>query len=123
LGRKAFLVSNFRKRWFFKRAIRKENKQPALHGDRISEDILREAEIELKYKGYLERQKKQAEQFKKLEDNRIPEDFDYMKIHGMKTEARQKLTRIRPASLGQASRIQGVTASDISVLMIFLKKH
>ena len=102
---------------------RKENKQPALHGDRISEDILREAEIELKYKGYLERQKKQAEQFKKLEDNRIPEDFDYMKIHGMKTEARQKLTRIRPASLGQASRIQGVTASDISVLMIFLKKH
>ena len=94
-----------------------------LHGNSMPEDVRREVEIELKYKGYLERQKKQAEQFKRLEDYRIPEGLDFMKIHGMKTEARQKLTRIRPVSLGQASRIQGVTASDISVLMIYLRKR
>ncbi|OIN96052.1 tRNA uridine-5-carboxymethylaminomethyl(34) synthesis enzyme MnmG [Candidatus Desantisbacteria bacterium CG1_02_38_46] len=88
----------------------------------LPEDVKKEVEIELKYKGYLERQERQVEQFKKLEEHPIPADFDYFSLHGLKTEARQKLSKICPISLGQASRIQGVTPSDISILMIYLKK-
>jgi len=91
--------------------------------EHIPPEVRREIEIELKYEGYLQRQKHQIEQFKKLEDYPIPLDFNYSEVHGLKTEARQKLSKIRPVSLGQASRIQGVTASDISVLMIYLKKY
>lgn len=85
-------------------------------------DVCEQVEISIKYEGYIDRQIKQAKQFKKLEEKKIPEDTDYDKIDGLRLEARQKLSRIRPASLGQASRISGVSPADIAVLMIYLKK-
>ncbi len=83
-------------------------------------DVAEEAEIKLKYEGYIKRQLAQAEQFRKLESRLIPEDTDYSSIYGLRLEARQKLDRIRPKSLGQASRISGVSPADVSVLIIYL---
>jgi len=87
----------------------------------LPKDITEEAEIRLKYDGYIKRQEMQAEQFKKMENRLLPEDADYMNIHGLRIEARQKLDKIRPKSLGQASRISGVSPSDVSVLVIWLE--
>ncbi|ADQ42048.1 glucose inhibited division protein A [Caldicellulosiruptor acetigenus I77R1B] len=80
-----------------------------------------EVEIEIKYEGYIKKQLAQIEQFKKLENKKIPEWVDYSQILGLSTEARQKLSQIRPASIGQASRISGVSPADISVLLIWLE--
>ena len=80
-----------------------------------------QAEIQLKYEGYIKRQIKQAEQFKKLEAKRLPDDIDYSEITGLRIEALQKLTAARPVSVGQAGRISGVSPADISVLLIYLK--
>ena len=80
-----------------------------------------QAEIKLKYEGYIEKQKIQINQFKKLENKKLPEDIDYDDIYGLRIEARQKLSKIRPLSLGQASRISGVSPADISVLVIWLE--
>lgn len=80
-----------------------------------------EVEIEIKYEGYIKKQLAQIEQFKKLENKKIPECVDYSQILGLSTEARQKLSQIRPASIGQASRISGVSPADISVLLIWLE--
>jgi len=88
----------------------------------IPEKIKREVEAELKYKGYLERQQCMIDRLRKMEEYPIPEDFNYSKLQGLKIEARQKLSKIRPVSLGQASRVQGITPSDVSALMIYLKK-
>ena len=82
--------------------------------------VTEQVEISIKYKGYIKRQMIQVEQFKKLEQREIPGDIDYNAIHGMRIEARQKLTKIRPVSVGQASRISGVSPADISVLLIYL---
>lgn len=90
--------------------------------DGLPFDVCEQVEISIKYEGYIDRQIKQAEQFKKLEEKKIPEDTDYEKIDGLRLEARQKLSMIRPASLGQASRISGVSPADVAVLMIYLKK-
>lgn len=87
----------------------------------LPKDVTEEAEIRLKYDGYIKRQEMQAEQFKKMENRLLPEDADYMNIHGLRIEARQKLDKIRPKSLGQASRISGVSPSDVSVLVIWLE--
>ena len=87
----------------------------------LSEDIREQVDIRLKYDGYIERQKIQVEQFKKMENRLLPEDCDYSEIHGLRLEARQKLNKIRPKSLGQASRISGVSPSDVSVLVIWLE--
>ena len=76
----------------------------------------------IKYEGYIKRQKRQVEQFKKLEDRRIPKDFVYQGLQGIRKEALEKLDRIRPASVGQASRISGVSPADISVLLVYLRK-
>ncbi|NTV89532.1 MAG: tRNA uridine-5-carboxymethylaminomethyl(34) synthesis enzyme MnmG, partial [Clostridiales bacterium] len=81
-----------------------------------------EVEISVKYKGYIKRQMLQVEQFKKLEKKAIPEDIDFSLIYGLRTEARQKLQKHRPASVGQASRISGVSPADISVLLIYLEQ-
>lgn len=81
----------------------------------------RQAEIALKYKGYIDKQQQQIEHFLKLEEKRLPEDIDYNELHGLRLEARQKLTAIRPGNIGQASRISGVSPADISVLMIYLE--
>ncbi|MCD7955239.1 MAG: tRNA uridine-5-carboxymethylaminomethyl(34) synthesis enzyme MnmG [Lachnospiraceae bacterium] len=95
----------------------------AIDPDRPSlpEDVQDQVNISIKYKGYLDRQMKQVEQFKKLETKRIPESVNYEEISGLRLEARQKLSRYRPASIGQASRIAGVSPADISVLLVYLK--
>ena len=80
------------------------------------------AEINLKYDGYISRQLKQVAQYKKLEKKLIPADIDYDAVGSLRTEARQKLKEIRPVSIGQASRISGVSPADISVLLIYLKR-
>ncbi len=82
-----------------------------------------QVEISIKYAGYIERQKKQAERFRKTETKKMPDDINYEKIDGLRLEARQKLNAIRPASLGQASRISGVSPADIAVLMVWLKNR
>ena len=86
----------------------------------ISSEVKEQVEIEVKYKGYIERQYTQIEKFKKMEDYKIPQTIDYSKIPELRKEARQKLSQIRPVSLGQASRISGVSPADISILMIYL---
>lgn len=85
--------------------------------------VCEEAEIRLKYDGYIKRQQQQAEQFKKMENRLLPQDCDYSAIHGLRLEARQKLNKIRPKSLGQASRISGVSPSDVSVLVVWLESR
>jgi tRNA uridine 5-carboxymethylaminomethyl modification enzyme len=81
-----------------------------------------QVEIQIKYEGYIKKQVQQAEQFKKMENKLIPEDIVYDDIPGLRNEARQKLKEIRPRSIGQASRISGVSPADISVLMIYMEK-
>ena len=88
----------------------------------LSKVIREQVEITVKYAGYIKRQLKQAEEFKRLENKRIPQDIDFMSIHGVRTEARQKLTKVRPANFGQASRISGVSPADIAALMVYLEK-
>lgn len=86
-------------------------------------EVQEQVEISIKYEGYIARQLRQAEQFKKLERHRLPDDIDYQLIDGLRIEARQKLDKIRPASLGQASRISGVSPADIAVLTVWLKNR
>lgn len=86
----------------------------------LSEDIIFQVNNMIKYKGYIERQNRQVEQFKKLENKRIPENIDYKTIGSLRSEAVQKLESVRPVSIGQASRISGVSPADISVLMVYL---
>jgi len=86
----------------------------------ISSEVKEQVEIEVKYKGYISRQQVQIEKFKKMEDCKIPQGIDYSKIPELRKESRQKLSQIRPISLGQASRISGVSPADISILMIYL---
>lgn len=89
----------------------------------LPDDVCEEVEIKVKYDGYIKRQLKQAEQFIKLENRPLPDDIDYGAIRGLRLEARQKLDKIKPRSLGQASRISGVSPADISVLIIYLEAH
>jgi tRNA uridine 5-carboxymethylaminomethyl modification enzyme len=81
----------------------------------------RQVEIEIKYEGYIQRQEKEVEKFKHLERMKLPEGFDYTKVHGLSNELKEKLSAVCPESLGQASRIDGMTPSALSVLMIALK--
>ena len=84
-------------------------------------DVIEQVEIELKYEGYIERQLRQVEQYKKMEKKKIPENLDYDLVPSLRIEARQKLKAFRPVSVGQASRISGVSPADISVLLVFLE--
>ena len=86
-------------------------------------DVAEQVNINIKYDGYIKRQQRQVEQFKKLEDKRIPEDINYDDVHSLRIEAKQKLMEIRPASIGQASRISGVSPADISVLLVYLQAN
>ena len=88
----------------------------------LPEDVTEQVEIELKYSGYIERQQRQVEQFKKTESRRIPDDLNYDEVPSLRIEARQKLKKIRPENIGQASRISGVSPADISVLLVYLKQ-
>ena len=82
-----------------------------------------EVEIQVKYAGYLQRQLKQVEEFKREENRLLPENMDYEKVTGLRLEARQKLSEIRPVSIGQAGRISGVSPADIAVLLIYLEQR
>lgn len=86
-------------------------------------EVVEQVMIELKYEGYINRQRQQVEQFKKLERKMLPEDIQYENVYGLRIEAKQKLSQIRPASMGQASRISGVSPADISVLLIYLEQN
>lgn len=85
-------------------------------------EVIQQVEIAIKYAGYIERQEAEVVKFKSLEDKQIPESFDYSTVPSLRTEARQKLSKIRPATIGQASRISGVSPSDIGILMVWLKR-
>ena len=87
---------------------------------KISNDALEQAELSVKYGGYLEREKQTAEKMRRLENIKIPKDFEFEKLHSISTEGRQKLKEIEPLTIGQASRISGVSPSDINVLLIYL---
>jgi tRNA uridine 5-carboxymethylaminomethyl modification enzyme len=86
----------------------------------LPEEVLEQAEIQVKYAGYIEKEKLNADKLQRLENIRIPKDFDYLPLSSLSMEARQKLSEIRPATISQASRISGVSPSDISVLLVFL---
>lgn len=89
----------------------------------LSADICEKVEIEIKYEGYIKRQQVQVEDMLRLENKLIPQDFDYSEIHGLRLEAVEKLNKIRPENIGQASRISGVSPADVSVLLIYLSKQ
>ncbi len=88
----------------------------------LPDDIIDQIDIELKYEGYIERQQKQVDNFRRVEKQRLPEKYDYTQIRGLRLEAQQKLNLFQPLSIGQASRISGVTPADISVLLIYLQQ-
>ena len=85
-------------------------------------DVQEEVNIKIKYEGYISQQMKHVDQFKKMEKKLLPENIDYNEIKNLRIEATQKLTAVRPASIGQASRITGVSPADISVLLIYLEQ-
>ena len=89
----------------------------------LPEDVCEQVEINIKYDGYIRRQMKQVEQFKKLEQKKLPEDINYEDVGSLRIEARQKLEAYRPVSIGQASRISGVSPADISVLLVYLESR
>lgn len=95
------------------------------HADGAGKSVepLERAAIQIRYQGYIDKQTREINKFQKLEHERIPVDFDYADIIGLKTESREKLGRFRPVSIGQASRIEGVTPSDLVVLSVYLKRH
>lgn len=109
-------------------------KRPELNYDKLAEldegrpelpdDVTEQVNIEIKYEGYIKRQMQQVAQFKKLEDKKLPEDFDYSEVNSLRREAVQKLNKVQPATIGQASRISGVSPADISVLLVhFTRKQ
>jgi tRNA uridine 5-carboxymethylaminomethyl modification enzyme len=91
--------------------------------DDLSEEEVRQVEIAIKYAGYIERQETEVEKFKNLEDKQIPSSFDFSSVPSLCLEARQKLSKIRPTTIGQAARISGVSPADISLLMVWLKRR
>lgn len=90
---------------------------------KLDANIFEQVEIEVKYSGYIEKQLKQVEQMQKLEKKKLPENFDYNEIKGLRLEAQEKLNKIKPLNIGQASRISGVSPADINVLLIWLSQR
>jgi len=88
----------------------------------LSREIAEQVEISVKYQGYIERQNRQVEEQRRLEDRPLPPDVDYLSIQGLRLEARQKLDQIRPLNLGQASRVSGVSPADVTALMVYLER-
>lgn len=87
----------------------------------LTKEVAEEVEIQVKYEGYIKMQESQVEKFKKLEKKLLPENIDYEQINGISLEGRQKLNKHKPQSVGQASRISGVSPADISVLLVYLQ--
>lgn len=108
-------------------------RRPELDYDKVAElddereelpyDVIEQVNIQIKYEGYITRQLKQVEQYKKLEGKKLKPDFDYSKVKGMRKEAIQKMNLYKPLSVGQASRISGVSPADISVLLVYLEQQ
>ena len=98
-------------------------KEQELLKEEYSKEVEEQVEIQIKYEGYINKTEREAEKMLKNEEKQIPEDIDYSKIKNLASEARQKLERIRPTSIGQALRISGVNPSDISILMVYLRKN
>ena len=92
-----------------------------MKGAKCSEEVAEQVDINIKYDGYIKRQMRQVEQFRKMEKKRIPEDIDYHEVKSLRIEAVQKLSEQRPVSIGQASRISGVSPADISVLLVYME--
>ena len=88
----------------------------------LDDEVKEQVEIQVKYEGYIEKSLQQVEHLKKMENKKIPENIDYDAITGIATEARQKLKKINPLSIAQASRISGVNPADISILLIYLEQ-
>jgi tRNA uridine 5-carboxymethylaminomethyl modification enzyme len=114
-GHRAGLISKARYQAFLKKRAAVEAKE------KISPEVSEQIDISQKYAGYIKRQLEQIERFKKMEDRRFPPDFDFERLHGLSREAQQKLTKLRPVSIGQASRIAGVSPADISVLLVHME--
>ena len=89
----------------------------------LPKQVSDQVSIEIKYEGYIAREMQQVESFKKMEGKKIPKDFDYDKVQNLRIEARQKLKKFRPENIGMASRISGVSPSDVSVLLIWLESQ
>jgi tRNA uridine 5-carboxymethylaminomethyl modification enzyme len=94
---------------------------PALAEWEARPDVVEQVELESKYAGYISRQAQQVERFQRMETRPIPENFDYLRVVQLRVEAREKLTRIRPASIGQAGRVSGITPADLAVLLLYLE--
>ena len=106
------------------RDIMQKCEQKGVHNvEKLCQEVIEQININIKYDGYIKRQQKQVEQFKKLETKRIPENIDYDVIKSLRIEAVQKLKQYRPISIGQASRISGVSPADISVLLVYLESY
>ena len=84
------------------------------------QEAIEQAEIQIKYSGYIQKEQENVEKFNRLESIKIPEDFNFSKIKSISSEGREKLTKIKPMTIGQASRISGVSPSDISVLLVYM---
>jgi tRNA uridine 5-carboxymethylaminomethyl modification enzyme len=89
--------------------------------DTINNAVARQVEIEIKYEGYIQKQLREIERFQNLERIKIPQDFDFSNIHSLSNELKEKLSNVKPVSLGQVSRIDGITPAAISVLLVALK--
>ena len=89
----------------------------------LPKEVTEQVEINIRYEGYIARQKRQVEQFDKMENRKIPADIDYDEVGSLRLEARQKLKEFRPTSIGQAGRLSGVTPADVAVLLIYLEKY
>ena len=89
----------------------------------LPKEVTEQVEINIRYEGYIARQKRQVEQFDKMENRKIPANIDYNDVGSLRLEARQKLKEFRPSSIGQASRLSGVTPADIAVLLIYMEKY
>jgi len=94
--------------------------QEFIDKNNLNEEMLEQTEIQVKYSGYIDKEKNNADKLHRLEDVKIPEDFDYTNIKSMSFEAREKLNKIKPVTVSQASRISGVSPSDVSVLLVYM---
>ncbi|MBS1968465.1 MAG: tRNA uridine-5-carboxymethylaminomethyl(34) synthesis enzyme MnmG, partial [Chloroflexi bacterium SZAS-1] len=97
--------------------------QPALDLPTVAPDVAEQAEIQAKYGGYLAKQQREVERVRRMESRRLPPEFDYAGLRGLRNEARQVLARFRPATLGQASRLAGINPADIAVLLVALERQ
>ena len=94
--------------------------QEFIDENNLNEEMLEQTEIQVKYSGYIDKEKNNEDKLHRLEDVKIPEDFDYTNIKSMSFEAREKLNKIKPVTVSQASRISGVSPSDVSVLLVYM---